>query len=86
MFSLPQPAMDPGPTFEGLPVVLLSDKAADLEHVLSVIYDGIKSGIIAIAFPNLISAIRVHDMRVDFLGAILRLGKNMILRISAKKV
>ena len=79
MFSLPQPAVDLGPTFEGCPVVLLSDKAADLEHVLSVIYDGIRSGIIAIAFLNLISAIRVHDMRtsisVDFLGAILRLGK-----------
>ena len=42
MFSLPQPAMDPGPTSEGCPVIFLSDKATDLEHVLSVIYDGIR--------------------------------------------
>jgi hypothetical protein len=42
MFSLPQPTMDPGPTSEGCPVVFLSDKATDLEHVLSVIYDGIR--------------------------------------------
>jgi hypothetical protein len=42
MFSLPQPAMDPGPTSEGCPVIFLSDKATDLEHVLSVIYDSIR--------------------------------------------
>ena len=42
MFSLPQPAMDPSPLSEGCPVVFLSDKATDLEHVLSVIYDSLR--------------------------------------------
>ena len=55
MFSLPQPAMDPGPTSEGCPVIFLSDKATDLEHVLSVIYDGIRRGIsLRLYFLNLI--------------------------------
>ncbi|KIM49688.1 hypothetical protein M413DRAFT_114305 [Hebeloma cylindrosporum] len=43
MFSLPQPAMDPGPiTSDGCPVIFLCDKATDLEHALSVIYDNIR--------------------------------------------
>ena len=42
MFSIPQPA-DPDPVVDGCPVVPLSDKAADIEHVLSLFYDNFKS-------------------------------------------
>ena len=42
MFSLPQPATDPGLRPECCPVVFLSDKVTDLECVMSVIYDGIR--------------------------------------------
>ncbi|PPQ82404.1 hypothetical protein CVT26_013319 [Gymnopilus dilepis] len=62
MFSMPQPA-NPDPVVDACPVVPLSDKAADIEHVLSLFYDNFKA----------------HDMRehmpFPLLAAILRIGK-----------
>ena len=37
MFEMPQPSEEP--TVEGCPVVKLSDTAADVEHLLSVVYN-----------------------------------------------
>ncbi|KAF8903484.1 hypothetical protein CPB84DRAFT_1677981 [Gymnopilus junonius] len=62
MFTMPQPApLDP--LVDGCPVVSLSDKTADIGHVMSLFYENFKS----------------HDMRdlmlFPHLAAILRIGK-----------
>ena len=43
MFSMPQP-MDTATTLnvDGCPIITLSDKASDLEHVLSIFYENIR--------------------------------------------
>jgi hypothetical protein len=43
MFSMPQP-MDTATTLnvEGCPIITLSDKASDLEHVLSIFYENVR--------------------------------------------
>ncbi|KDR67625.1 hypothetical protein GALMADRAFT_257854 [Galerina marginata CBS 339.88] len=63
MFDVPQPHEPSEPCIEGCPLISLTDKAEDLEEVLSIFYDNI----------------RTNDMRklTPFrrLAAILRLGK-----------
>ncbi|KIM44193.1 hypothetical protein M413DRAFT_376605 [Hebeloma cylindrosporum] len=64
MFSMPQPTDTTTiPHADGCPVISLADKASDLEYVLSIFYENF----------------RVQEMRdlmpIDFLSAILRLGK-----------
>ncbi|KDR67623.1 hypothetical protein GALMADRAFT_257849 [Galerina marginata CBS 339.88] len=63
MFSLPQPEQPSEPCVDGCPVVEMSDKAGDVEYVISIFYENI----------------RTNDMRAlmsfEHLAAILRLGK-----------
>ena len=42
MFSLPQSVTDPGLLPEGCLIVILSDRATDIECILSVFYDNVR--------------------------------------------
>ncbi|KDR67627.1 hypothetical protein GALMADRAFT_79593 [Galerina marginata CBS 339.88] len=63
MFNMPQPCEPAEPSVEGCPLILLTDEAEDLEQVLSIFYDNI----------------RTNDMRellpYHQLASILRFGK-----------